>query len=336
MSPAEEHRRFASGFTDRVLGTTDWDAPAPVDGWLARDVVRHLVEWFPPFLEAGAGVRLERGPSVDDDPVAAWQVHSDAVQRLLDEPGTADQGAHATRTSARCRSTRRSTGSTPPTSSCTPGTWPGRPARTRRWIPRSARELLAGMEPMDEVLRASGQYGPKVEVPADADVQTRLLGFIGRNSLVRRLAAMKVLVTGGAGYIGSITAKALEQAGSHPGHPRLAAERAEGVRARPDLLRGRHGRPGAAAADRRGAPRPRRDHPHGGADRGAGVRGAALRVLPRQRREVARDVRRAQQPRPEPGAVLQLGEPVRHQGGLRGRRVRPARADLAVRAGPSG
>jgi uncharacterized protein (TIGR03086 family) len=41
--------------------------------------------------------------------------------------------------------------------------------------------LLAGMEPMDEVLRQSGQYGPRVPVPADADVQTRLLAFVGRN-----------------------------------------------------------------------------------------------------------------------------------------------------------
>ena len=89
MTPAEEHRRVAGVFTDRVLGTTDWDAPAPVEGWKARDVVRHLVEWFPSFLESGAGVQLERGPSVDEDPVAAWQVHSDAVQRLLDDPATA-------------------------------------------------------------------------------------------------------------------------------------------------------------------------------------------------------------------------------------------------------
>ena len=41
--------------------------------------------------------------------------------------------------------------------------------------------LLAGMEPLEEVIRSSGQYGPRVEVPADADVQTRLLGFIGRD-----------------------------------------------------------------------------------------------------------------------------------------------------------
>ncbi len=84
MSAAEEHRRIAGGFTDRVLGVDEaaWDNPAPPQGWVARDVVRHLVEWFPSFLEQGAGVRLPSGPSVDEDPGAAWQVHSDAVQAL--------------------------------------------------------------------------------------------------------------------------------------------------------------------------------------------------------------------------------------------------------------
>ena len=41
--------------------------------------------------------------------------------------------------------------------------------------------MLEGMLPMDEVLRQSGQYGPRVQVPDDADVQTKLLAFIGRN-----------------------------------------------------------------------------------------------------------------------------------------------------------
>jgi hypothetical protein len=30
-------------------------------------------------------------------------------------------------------------------------------------------------------MRSSGQYGPRVRVPADADPQTRLIGFIGRD-----------------------------------------------------------------------------------------------------------------------------------------------------------
>ena len=37
------------------------------------------------------------------------------------------------------------------------------------------------MEPLDEMLRASGQYGPKVEAPADADATDRLVAFIGRD-----------------------------------------------------------------------------------------------------------------------------------------------------------
>jgi hypothetical protein len=37
------------------------------------------------------------------------------------------------------------------------------------------------MEPMDELLRSSGQYGPRVVVPAEAPAVDRLMGFIGRD-----------------------------------------------------------------------------------------------------------------------------------------------------------
>jgi uncharacterized protein (TIGR03086 family) len=40
--------------------------------------------------------------------------------------------------------------------------------------------MFEGMLPMDEMLRQSGQYGPRVAVPDDADAQTKLLAFIGR------------------------------------------------------------------------------------------------------------------------------------------------------------
>ena len=42
------------------------------------------------------------------------------------------------------------------------------------------RDMLVGMEPLDDMLRASGQYGPKIAVPVDADEQTRLIAFTGR------------------------------------------------------------------------------------------------------------------------------------------------------------
>jgi hypothetical protein len=76
-----------------VLGASDWDAPAPVAGWRARDVVRHLTDWLPALLAGGAGIELSTGISVDDDPAAAWLAHAAAVQALLDDPGTADRPA---------------------------------------------------------------------------------------------------------------------------------------------------------------------------------------------------------------------------------------------------
>ena len=86
---AQDHRQTAAHFSALVRGTTDWSAPAPVDGWTARDVVRHLVDWLPAFLESGAGVKLPAGPSVDDDPAGAWEAHAAAVQALLDDPASA-------------------------------------------------------------------------------------------------------------------------------------------------------------------------------------------------------------------------------------------------------
>jgi len=177
---ADEHRRIAGVFTDRVRGTTDWDAQSPVEAWKARDVVRHLVEWFPGFLESGAGVTLEKGPTVDADPVAAWETHASAVQALLDDPGTPSKVL-----------SNPHIGDVPLdeavdrfyTSDVFMHTWDLARAtgQDEALDPEKCQTLLEGMEPMDDVLRQSGQYGPKVEVPADADVQTRLLAFIGRD-----------------------------------------------------------------------------------------------------------------------------------------------------------
>ena len=49
--------------------------------------------------------------------------------------------------------------------------------------------MLAGMQPMDEMLRQSGHFGPRVEVPTDADDQTRLIAFTGRHALTIRSSA---------------------------------------------------------------------------------------------------------------------------------------------------
>jgi len=178
--PAERHRQVGGLFTERVRGARDWDAPSPVAGWAARDVVRHLTEWFPPFLSAGAGIQLPGGPSVDEDPVSAWQAHRDAVQALLDDPATQDRvlaNPHI--------------GELPLdravdqfyTADVFMHTWDLARATGQddRLDAGFCRQLLAGMEQAEEAMRSSGQYGARVEIPGDAGPQTRMLGFIGRD-----------------------------------------------------------------------------------------------------------------------------------------------------------
>lgn len=178
--PAERHRQVAGRFTDRVRGARTWDAPSPVDGWAARDVVRHLVEWFPAFLSAGAGIELPKGPPVDEDPVAAWRVHSEGVQALLDDPGSAGR-----------KLVNPHIGALPLpgaidqfyTTDVFMHTWDLARATGQddRLDPDFCAAILGGMAEMEDVLRSSGQYGPRVEVPADSDVQTRMIAFIGRD-----------------------------------------------------------------------------------------------------------------------------------------------------------
>ena len=75
---------------------------------MARDVVRHLVEWFPAFLQGSTGIALPAGPSVDDDPAGAWRSQCEAVQALLDDPVVAER-EHDFPHMGTCRSGRRST-----------------------------------------------------------------------------------------------------------------------------------------------------------------------------------------------------------------------------------
>ena len=181
MNPAEEYRTVAGWFTERVRGVPDgaWENPAPCEGWVARDVVRHLVEWFPSFLQGGAGVELPAGPSVDDDPVAAWTTMSDGIQALLDDPATPSKvlsNPHIGEVPLDQAVDRFFT------SDVFLHTWDLAHATGQDETLDAERcaAMLAGMEPLDEMLRASGQYGPRTPVADDADVQTKLLAFIGR------------------------------------------------------------------------------------------------------------------------------------------------------------
>src|SRR3954468_12333560 len=176
--PAQRHAHDAARFTELVESASagDWTRPSPVPGWTALDVVEHVVEWPRGFL-TGAGIEL---PALDvaADPAAAWKQHVADIQAVLDEPaGRVLSNPH--------------TGDKPVdeaidqfyTADVWMHSWDLAKALGRE--PDLGQErcsaALAAMEPMEQLLRDSGEFGPAVPVAHNAFPQDKLIAFIGRD-----------------------------------------------------------------------------------------------------------------------------------------------------------
>jgi uncharacterized protein (TIGR03086 family) len=181
MTPAEEFREIGGRFGEIVdaVHSDQWDDPTPVAGWKARDVVGHLIEWFPALVH-DLEVTLPPGPSAETDPAAAWRAFAAGVISLLEDPAA-----------AALVPTNPNFGGVPLdqavsrffTADVFHHTWDLATAtgQVPALDPERCESMLAGMEPIDQLLRDSGQYGPRIEVPEDADAETRLVAFLGRD-----------------------------------------------------------------------------------------------------------------------------------------------------------
>lgn len=176
---AQRFAEIAGGFTDVARQVKDWQAPTPVPDWVAQDVVFHLADWVPGLLNSASSAQLpSRDPQAD--PLTAWLAFADAMQELLASPET-----------AAAEFSHPQAGTMPLVQAidmlCTPDvfmhTWDlAESAGVAANLDEDfATQLLDGMQPIDEMLRASGQYGPAVPVADVRDVVTRLMAFAGHD-----------------------------------------------------------------------------------------------------------------------------------------------------------
>ncbi|MEZ5410902.1 MAG: TIGR03086 family metal-binding protein [Acidimicrobiales bacterium] len=180
-SQGERFRRVAGTFTSLAAAVPPegWNRPAPCAGWSARDIVRHLVDWVPAVI-GRSGLAFASGPGVDDDPAGAWAAVARTLQAALDDPAVA----------------ARTFDAGPPgelridtaigmlvLGDVLVHSWDLAVATGQHadLDERMAAEMLAGMEPIDELLRGSGHYGPRVPADPDADAVSRLVAFTGRD-----------------------------------------------------------------------------------------------------------------------------------------------------------
>jgi uncharacterized protein (TIGR03086 family) len=177
-SPAQRHAHDAARFTQLVESASarDWARSSPVAGWTALDVVKHLVEWSRGFLTS-AGIELP-ALDVEADPAVAWKQHVTDIQAVLDDPaGRVLSNPH--------------TGDKPVdeaidqfyTADVWMHSWDLAKALGREpdLGQERCRAALAAIEPMEQLLRDSGEFGPAVPVDHNASPQDKLIAFIGRD-----------------------------------------------------------------------------------------------------------------------------------------------------------
>jgi uncharacterized protein (TIGR03086 family) len=170
----DRYCRRADAFEALITGTPPerWDSPSPVDGWLARDVVLHVVDFSGEVLRERVG--MSDIPSFADrgDPAVAFRTIRQLVQRVLDDPTTAPEIAKYVDLSVSFDLPQHgwdlamATGQDPT-------------------IDPDEVELLwnslSEAPNVWEWQRENGWYAAPIAVPADAPLQDRVVGLIGRD-----------------------------------------------------------------------------------------------------------------------------------------------------------
>ena len=183
----DRFRRRADAFGAASAGVAPgrWDDPSPCAEWTARDVVGHVVDMHQAVLTP-VGRALSPAPSVREDPLAAFLAARADVEGMLADRAVADQVVD-TPMGARTAAAHvdgvvsvdmvlhrwdlaRATG------------------QDDTIDPDEVARMWPEVSTMPEVMRTPGAFGPgivvfgpEVPVPADAPLQDRLLGKIGRD-----------------------------------------------------------------------------------------------------------------------------------------------------------
>jgi len=165
------------------LGYVDQELEAsPCDGWCARDVVAHaagVVDAVAKMARTGENA-LPETPDPGDDPVGLWNRSRDNLLEALDEPGVLGQVGSYWFGESTIEDILVFSQWDPLIHSWDLGQAVGLEAHASQDVAAVSLEVIGANA---ETLRGMELMGPEVQVPADADVMTRLLGLTGRNPL---------------------------------------------------------------------------------------------------------------------------------------------------------
>lgn len=167
-----------------AIGSHDWDRPTPCTDWTVRDLVNHVTGeylWIPPLLAgstiAEVGDRFD-GDVLGDDPTATFEAAATAGTNAVNDLDDVDRIVHLSFGDVPAAEYLRQIGAD---------------GLVHAWDLAAAigaddhldDELMADVaswfDGVEEMYRAAGAIGPRVDVSDDADAQTALLARFGRS-----------------------------------------------------------------------------------------------------------------------------------------------------------
>lgn len=179
---ADRYRTRAAKFTDAVAAVPAdrWNAPTPCDEWDARALVGHVADSQGIFLKFADRELGDDRPTVADDPLAAWVHARDLMQAVLDDPDVAGREFDGFFGRSRIDAAvdrflcmdlvvhrwdlSRATGLDETISD------------------EELASLREGIAALGDSIHSPGVCGPAIDVPADADEQTKVLAELGRRA----------------------------------------------------------------------------------------------------------------------------------------------------------
>jgi uncharacterized protein (TIGR03086 family) len=187
VTTADIYRRTVDEFDRRIEAVRDdqWENPTPCTDWNVRALVNHVVnedKWVAPLLAgetiAQVGNRFD-GDLLGADPHAAWKATRTTATDAVDEPGAAERTVDLSRgpTPADVYLQEVAADNLIHAWDLAMGT-DGDTALDAELV-EFADDFY---KPLVRMWRAGGAFGAEVEVPMDADRQTKLLGMLGRRA----------------------------------------------------------------------------------------------------------------------------------------------------------
>lgn len=179
---SERYRRVADDFGARLNQVTadQWSRPTPCSEWDVTELVAHVITTHRRMV-----ANLHGSSTAEVDPggdlVVRWIEASAAMRAALADPELASRGVKGMfgEQSFESLVSRLLCADT----LCHTWDLARATGQDDRLDPEAVDKATDFLAPLDEAIRRPGGFAPKIEPPAGADPQTRLLNFTGRATL---------------------------------------------------------------------------------------------------------------------------------------------------------